>query len=230
MISESQPEPEPSLSPTVTVISIEGIVGVGKSYLINQLKTELIHINSKPVIFLQEPIDIWTSVKDSNSTILEKFYNDQKKYAFSFQTLVLVTMAKLLRETILQNPNAIIITERSIFSSKHIFVQSLFDSNMITDVDYQIYNMLFDEIEQSLQHVVAAIIYIKAPVATCFNQIAKRNRKGEDNISLNYLISCQEYHDTFFQNSHLPKVLCDNFTPQSVLHAIFDFLTPLVKF
>ena len=204
----------------IKVISIEGIVGVGKSYLITQLKENLKEIDSRPVIFLQEPVDIWTSVRDSDATILEKFYSDQQKYAFSFQTLVLVTMAKLLRETIAENPNAIIITERSIFSSKEIFVDSLFDTNMIESIDYEIYQMLFQEIEQSLRPAAAAMIYIKAPITTCFNRITKRKRKGEENISLNYLESCELFHDRFYQNSHLPKTICENFSTESVIDAI----------
>ena len=48
-------------------------------------------------IFLQEPIDDWESIKDKDgTTMLEKFYGNQDRYAFSFQMMAYISrLAKI---------------------------------------------------------------------------------------------------------------------------------------
>lgn len=179
------------------IISIEGLIGIGKSTLIEHLKNNLKEINGKPVIYLKEPIEEWKG-------LIELFYKDQKKYAFSFQLTVLVTMSRLLKKTIKNNPDAIIICERSVFSSKDVFVKMLYDNKMITDIDYQLYLQLFEEITKDIP--LSSIIYLKATPETCLERIKNRNRSGEEEISLEYLEMCQQYHNEFFNKFDCRKL------------------------
>ena len=72
-----------------TIISIEGNIGTGKSTLVQMLKDT--YKNNNNVVFLQEPVDMWNTIKDSNGeTILSKFYGNQEKYAFSFQMMAYI--------------------------------------------------------------------------------------------------------------------------------------------
>mgnify|MGYP003333660748 FL=1 len=65
------------------IFSVEGNIGSGKSTLVKMLKEYLIIANDKKVVFLQEPVDEWESIKDeSGESILEKFYGNQQKYHF----------------------------------------------------------------------------------------------------------------------------------------------------
>ena len=60
------------------IYSIDGNIGSGKSRLIHELQKQNTFDN---VIFIQEPVNIWTEIKDKDGkTILEHFYEDQKKY------------------------------------------------------------------------------------------------------------------------------------------------------
>ena len=69
------------------IFSIEGNIGSGKSTLINFLKESDID-----VYYLPEPVDLWNEIKNSSGvTILEKYYQDQKKYAFSFQMMAYIS-------------------------------------------------------------------------------------------------------------------------------------------
>ena len=53
------------------------------------------------VTFLKEPVDSWASIMDQNGvTMLEKFYEDQRKYAFSFQIMAYISRLSLLKKTI----------------------------------------------------------------------------------------------------------------------------------
>ena len=48
------------------IFSVDGNIGSGKSTLIKKLKKELIKIYNINVIYLQEPVDEWKSIKDEN--------------------------------------------------------------------------------------------------------------------------------------------------------------------
>jgi thymidylate kinase len=93
----------------MTLVSIEGNIGAGKSTLIESLKTTF----ANSVVFVDEPVDEWSTVTDSDGvTILQKYYADQKRYAFAFQMMAFITRAKRLRLALAENPHKIIVTER----------------------------------------------------------------------------------------------------------------------
>ena len=123
------------------IISIEGNIGSGKSTLLQYLK-ENISLN---VVFLKEPVDEWEHIRDAEgTTMLQKFYENQEKYSFSFQMMAFISRLALLRETMRTNPGAIIITERSLYTDKLVFAKMLFESGKMEDVNYQIYLKWFD--------------------------------------------------------------------------------------
>ena len=67
------------------IISIEGNIGSGKSTFLKYLKE---HLASDKIWFLDEPVDDWFSIVDTNDKhIIERYYDDQKKYAFRFKCL-----------------------------------------------------------------------------------------------------------------------------------------------
>lgn len=179
------------------IISIEGNIGSGKSTLVHNLQSHFKNANVNTV-FLQEPVNIWNSIKDNNGTILEQFYKDQEKFSFSFQMMAYISRLSILKNAIKQNPNAIIITERSLYTDKFVFAKMLYDNKKISDIDFQIYLKWFDEfIEELPKH---EFIYLKTDPSKCFERIAKRARPGE-NIELNYLQECSDYHDNMLINT-----------------------------
>jgi deoxyadenosine/deoxycytidine kinase len=174
------------------LICVEGNIGSGKSTLLDNLKEK--YKNNNNIIFLKEPVDEWESIKDKNGlTMLEKFYGDQKKYSFSFQMLAYISRLTLLKDTIKNNPNAIIISERSLMTDKMVFAKMLYDSEKIEDVEYQIYLKWFDYFR--LEYPINKIIYINSSPETCSTRINERARLGESEIPLSYLEDCDKYHD-----------------------------------
>ena len=177
----------------VKIITIEGNIGSGKSTLLEYLKNELIISNQK-VIFMKEPVDEWEDIKDSNgNTMLQKFYENQEKYSFPFQMMAYISRLKLLKETVEKYPNAIIISERSLYTDKYVFAKMLYETNKIENVCYQIYCKWFDTFVKD--YPIAGIIYVKTDPEICHDRVAKRSRVGESNIPLDYLVSCDTYHD-----------------------------------
>lgn len=187
-----------------TIISIEGNIGSGKSTLFEKLKIHF--VNNKNIIFVREPVDIWESIQDENgTTILEKFYQDQIKYSFSFQIMAYISRINLLKETIKQHPGITIITERSLYTDKMVFAKMLYDTHKIEYINYQIYLNLFDTFKNDFN--VDNIIYIKTDPDICYNRILKRARNGENNISLDYLQLCDTYHNNMVDILECDKIV-----------------------
>lgn len=190
------------------IISIEGKIGSGKSTLLEHLRLKLENDN---VIFLKEPVEIWETIKDaSGQTMLQKFYGDQKKYAFSFQIMAYISRLSLLKKVMRENTGAIIITERSLHTDKMVFAKMLFDSDLIEDVNYQIYLKWFDEF--TVECPLNKIIYVNADPVICFNRIKKRSRVGESGIPLEYLQDCHKYHNdmiTVLNNQLIKQIVLD---------------------
>ena len=132
------------------IVSIEGNIGSGKSTLLENLKQQ--YADHKHIIFLPEPVDDWEKIKDNEgNTMLKKFYANQEKYSFAFQIMAYISRLTIFRKTvkdIKDNNNTnkyIIITERSLYTDKHVFAKMLYDQGKIEDVCYQIYLNLFEE-------------------------------------------------------------------------------------
>lgn len=176
----------------VQIYTIEGNIGSGKSTLLENLKQEFSSDTS--IVFMKEPVDEWEEIKDSaGNTMLQKFYENQEKYSFPFQMMAYISRLKLLKDTVEQNPNAIIISERSLYTDKYVFAKMLYETIKIEDVNYQIYCKWFDTFVKD--YPISGIIYVKTDPEICHDRIAKRSRVGESSIPLEYLVSCNKYHD-----------------------------------
>ena len=198
------------------IISIEGNIGSGKSTLLKRI-TE----THPDIVTVQEPVDEWNNIKDENGvSILERYYADQKKWAFSFQMMAFITWVRKLRIAIDQNPGKIIITERSVFTDKHIFAKMLHDSGMINDIDYSIYLRWFQELTRGIQ--IDKIVYVRTEPNECDWRIKCRNRTGE-NISMDYLESCHKYHENWLKPDPL-LVLNGELTTEEMLDRVKSFL------
>ena len=186
------------------IYSMEGNIGVGKTTFINMVKQ--LH-KTREIIVLEEPVAEWLSIKNNeNKTILELFYADQNKYAFSFQMMAYISRIALLKQTIREHPQAIIITERSVYTDKHVFAKMLFDEGKIEKVNYEIYNKWFEHFIEDVP--ISKIIYLRCTPAIAHSRVIKRERPGET-ITLDYLTKCHRYHEEWIEQSTVPYIILD---------------------
>ena len=178
------------------IVSIEGNIGSGKSTLLKELK-KCDDLNNK-FVFVQEPVDEWNNIKDSSGeSILQKFYANQEEYAFSFQIMAYITRLRKILDAIEKNPEAVIISERSLETDKYVFAQMLYDDGKIREIDWIIYNYWFNSFLDRIQ--TNLIIYIKTSPDNCHKRITKRNRSGEV-IPIEYLENCDNYHNNWLKD------------------------------
>lgn len=172
------------------IISVEGNIGSGKSTFVEFLKKSIPN-----AVFLQEPVEEWNSFRDSkNETMLEKFYKDQDRYSFAFQMMAYISRLALLKRTVEENPDAIIITERCLNTDRHVFARMLYDQNKIEEVEYQIYLRWFHDFQRDFP--ISHYVYLKTDSHVAHARVKKRNRKGEE-IAQDYLDACHNYHEAW---------------------------------
>ncbi len=180
------------------IFSIEGNIGSGKSTFCNYLKDHFSKCYNKPhdtnVLFVDEPVDDWVSIKDSDGNLLEHFYKCPEKYSYCFQMTAYISRLVNLKKAIKNSKSDdTIIMERSVFSDYNVFAKMLYDSGKINDIEFQSYKMWFDHFLEDLPTFFN--IYIKTDFKNCHERVLRRSRAGESPITEEYLEMCEKYHE-----------------------------------
>jgi deoxyadenosine/deoxycytidine kinase len=141
-----------------------------------------------------------------------------------------ISRLHLLRETIKENPNSIIITERSLFTDKYVFAKMLYDSGKMEKIEYSIYNNWFHSMIDLAP--LNKVIYLKTEPEVSYGRIKKRNREGENSIPFEYIKDCHDYHNQMIDIMSIDKKIIDctgdiekdNNLFKSWSEDIFDFI------
>lgn len=197
---------------TNMIISLEGNIGSGKSTLYNYIKEQFSlcdnTINGKCIYFVEEPVDVWENIKDEEGNLIEHFYRNQDKYSFCFQMAAYISrLAKLRNILKTAKENDIIITERCVFSDYNVFAKMLHDAGKINKIEFSCYNKWFDEFLDEIPAIL--FVYLKTSNENCYSRVLKRSRGGE-NISKEYLQSCEKYHENWLQKEKNKIILDGN--------------------
>lgn len=175
------------------VIAIEGIIGGGKTTLINLLKNKLTFFGWR-VTVVKEPVDKWES-----SGILKLFYADPARWGYHFQT-------KAFHDRITENREAynkyasttdVFILERSPFTD-NIFMSLLHDDGSVSDMEYQHYQEWWSLWHTVMPYTIDLFIYLRPDLDVCMQRTRERNRNGESGVSREYQRKLLEKHDEFF--------------------------------
>ncbi len=185
------------------IISLDGNIGAGKSTLLAEIRNRLhdVHI-------VDEPVGQWTALKNAEGkNLLELFYEDKKRWSYTFQNCAILTRLKNIHEavenldTTLKGPQ-VIITERSVLTDKHVFAEMLRDAGDIDPLEWELYESWFNIFGK--KHPVKAIIYISTSSNTSKERIQIRNRQGEDRIGMDYLDALDKQHKKWIENTNIP--------------------------
>ncbi len=172
------------------IFFLEGNIGAGKTTFLQLVKENLSDID---VIF--EPTDKWQRVGDGGN-ILDLFYRDTKRWAYTFQSYAFISRVQTLQEEIGSRPHySNFLIERSVYSDRYCFAKNCFEAGLMTTLEWQIYKEWFEWLVEQYCSKPAGIIYLRTSPTICMSRLKKRSRSEEAGISLDYLESLHERHE-----------------------------------
>ncbi|XP_040905994.1 thymidine kinase 2, mitochondrial isoform X1 [Toxotes jaculatrix] len=176
------------------VICIEGNIASGKTTCLEYFrKTSSLEV-------LTEPVSKWRNVRGHNPLAL--MYQDPERWGITLQTYVQLTMLDCHLSSI---SAPVKMMERSIFSAKYIFVENLFRSGKMPEVDFAVLSEWFDWITTNISIPVDLIVYLQTSPQTCHERLKQRCREEEKVIPLEYLESIHQlYEDWLIKRTSFP--------------------------
>jgi len=180
------------------IVFIEANIGGGKSTFVRKM----MKLGLTDVEVLEEPVNEWILTSDSKGkNILDHYYSDSKKYSFAFQMNSFISRCEKLMTAVRLPHVKTVIMERSVFSDYYCFAQNCYDNGMMTEIEYIIYKKWFKWLTAEFSIYCNKFIYIRTEPEECCCRIAKRARKEEDKIPLEYLNALHTKHEEWLVNS-----------------------------
>ena len=227
------------------IIYIEGNIGTGKSTFVELLTRYISNFKAEGRFspkLIQEPVDDWMNTFDSDGkNILEKFYEDQDRWSFTFQMNSFISRAHRIQETrekITRETESIedyrreplMLVERSIYTDRHCFAKNCHESGKMTQLEYDIYCRWNDWLSDKFALRPKAYIYLRCPPEENVVRIANRSREGECGIPIEYLRKLHDLHDGWMaeEKRTIPVFTIDamrNFKDEHVMDSIFKELS-----
>ena len=175
----------------VKYIAVEGVIGVGKSTL-SKILAERYAARLLPEIFEENPF-------------LEKFYSDQKAYAFQTQLFFLLSRHKQIKESFDQEDLFVKCTVSDYCYDK----DRIFASINLSEEEM----MMYDTLSQNLNVNLVSpdyVIFLQASPDVLLHRIEKRNRSMEQNMDPGYLKALIDSYNSYFFNYNDAPVLTVN--------------------
>lgn len=83
-----------------TILAIEGNIGAGKSTLLRYIREHY-----PKIVLIDEPVDIWETMKTPDGkNIIQHFYGDMKRWAYTFQNTALLTRIENIQRAVESHP------------------------------------------------------------------------------------------------------------------------------
>lgn len=136
---------------------------------------------------------------------LNDFYKDMERWAFNLQIYFLNSRFAQVQK-IRSLTYTTVVQDRTIYEDAYIFARNLYDSGILTERDYQSYLMLFNTMIQAVS-APDLMIYLKADIPKLTQQIKKRGRDFEADISEEYLRNLNAYYEAFVDQYDHGKLL-----------------------
>ncbi|XP_042293505.1 thymidine kinase 2, mitochondrial isoform X2 [Sceloporus undulatus] len=142
-------------------------------------------------------------------------YQDATRWGITLQTYVQLTM---LDQHMRPMISPIRMMERSIHSAKYIFVENLYRSGKMPEVDYVVLTEWFEWIIKNMNISVDLIVYLQTSPERCFERLKRRCREEEKVIPVEYLEAIHQLYEEWLIKQTLFKVP----SPVLVLQADHD--------
>ena len=162
----------------IRYIAIEGVIGAGKTTLSNMLGETL---NANVVL-----------EKFEENPFLKDFYHDPDRYAFQTQIFFLLTRYKQQRELFQADLFHRFLVTDYIFEKDKIFAYLT-----LADEELKLYETLVSSIEHNIP-TPDLVVYLQSSVPRLMENIRRRGRSYEAEMSETYIKDLNEAYNHFF--------------------------------
>jgi deoxyadenosine/deoxycytidine kinase len=166
------------------IVSILGLIGTGKSTLVNKLAS-----NNSYTVF-EEPVD--------SNPFLSDYYKDPNRWSFTLQVYYLWERYKQVQEAFMKSMKGeIVILDSSIYSD-FAFAMLQHSSGYFTDDEYNTYTNMHRIITAQTAYPDVTI-WLQLSEEQTLERIKERSRDCESEIQLKYLKSLNKAYQTVLE-------------------------------
>ncbi len=187
----------------LSYIAIEGVIGAGKTSVARMLSEKL---NAKLILENFE-----------DNPFLEKFYIDPSKYAFRTQMFFLLERYTQLQEVHQKELFQNFVVSDYIFEKDKIFAYL-----NLSDDELKIYEHVVQGLDKGIV-VPDLVIYLQSSVERLMQNIKRRDREIEKEISEEYISSLNEAYNYFFSRYKASKIMIVNCEEIDFVNNLSDF-------
>lgn len=170
---------------------IEGNIGAGKTTFSGMIANDF---NAKLVL-----------EQFADNPFLPKFYEDQERYSFPLELSFLADRYKQIKKEILN----LDLFHSFLISDYYFSKTAIFAQNTLQGDEYHLFRQIFNMVSESMPKP-DLYVYLHADVSRLLNNISKRGRDYEQNITADYLKKIESGYFSFLkQNHNFPVLIID---------------------
>lgn len=172
-------------------IAVEGNIGAGKTTLCKMLSKDW---NSKLVL-----------EQFSDNPFLPQFYQDAERHAFSVELFFMTERHKQLQESF-ANPDLF----NPLTIADYFFIKTLlFAGQNLKENELHLFKRLFHVLNSTFPKP-DLLVYLHRPIDALMENISKRGREYEKDISPDYLLTIQNAYFDYFRTEQSTPILILN--------------------
>lgn len=168
---------------------LEGNIGAGKTTLLKAIGQYL------NVDIIPEPAMKWQQ-DGRTGNILELFYKDTSRWAYTFQSYAFITRIQAIIEhqKVYSDKEAQLL-ERSVYCDRYCFAKYCYEAGFMTALEWKVYREWFSWLIEQYEAIPHGIIYLRVSPDAAFARMQKRCRSEESKITLDYLKAIHHKHE-----------------------------------
>lgn len=190
----------------MVVFTLEAPIAAGKSTLLRLIQ-EAVGVD---VVVVQEPVHEWQDVNGAGN-LLDLFYTDTRRYAYTFETYLLVSRVTALEKAMRDHahkPDTVFLMERSWESSRHVFGELTWSSGNLSPIEWELYKQTYQFVAGNAP-IIDGHIFLDVSADVAQARMKKRCRTEESTVPKEYQEALIKQHATWLASTQVPILTVD---------------------